>query len=534
MQGHLSLVLHAHLPFVRHPEHPEFLEEDWLYEAITETYLPLLRAFDRLAGDGLKFRVTLTLSPTLVAMLDDDLLLRRYEKKLAGLVELAEREVLRTRKDATFAPLASYYLAHFLELQQLFVTRYRRDLVSAFAKLQAEGYLEIITCTATHGFLPLLRPSPEACRAQIKVAQAEHTRVFGRPARGIWLAECGYFPGVETWLAEENLRFFFVDAHAILDAGPRPRYSVYAPIFTEAGVAAFGRDPESSQQVWSSEAGYPGDPDYREFYRDIGFDLPVEALAGQLQATGARRNTGIKYHRITGKTDTKLPYDPMAAAERAAIHADHFVASRRRQIESLAPLFGSAPKRARAPIVVAPYDAELFGHWWFEGPLFLEFVIRKAVLDQNVFSLMSPFDYLTEYPSQQQATPALSSWGAKGYASMWLDPTNDWIYRHLHGCAERMVALATDFPSPPELLRRALNQAARELLLAQASDWAFILKTGTMVGYAKKRTEEHVLRFLKFEAQVRGGVVDEAFLANAEARNNLFPDLDYRVYRREA
>jgi 1,4-alpha-glucan branching enzyme len=525
MTGFVSLVLHAHLPFVRHPEHEDFLEEDWLYEAISETYLPLLLVFDRLVEDRVPFRLTMTLSPTLVTMLRDELLVARYGRRLERLCELAEKEVARTRQDDTFGPLAIFYRDRFARLHRAFHQSYARDLVGAFRRLQAQGVLEIITCTATHGFLPLLQPVPEAARAQVKVAAAHHRSVFGTDPRGIWLAECGYFPGAEDLLAEEGIRYFFVDTHALADAAPRPVYGSYAPVYTEAGVAAFARDPESSAQVWSAHTGYPGDPWYREFYRDIGFDLDLDYVRPYIQPTGQRKNTGIKYFRITGKTPHKEAYDPGVAGERAAEHAAHFLYCREQQLQHAA-----SKMDGKRPIVVAPYDAELFGHWWFEGPLFLDHLIRRCASDQTTFRLSTPVEYLQEQPENQVATPTMSSWGARGYAAMWLDESNDWIYRHLLPCSRRMVRLADDFPAPTALQRRALNQAARELMLAQASDWAFIIKAGTMVEYAERRTREHLLRFLKLHDQIRQGAVDEGWLGHVEQKNNLFPEMDYRVF----
>ncbi|NMO22556.1 DUF1957 domain-containing protein [Pyxidicoccus fallax] len=524
--GSLALVLHAHLPFVRHPEHENFLEEDWLYEAISETYIPLLLVFDKLAEDGVPFRVSMTLSPTLVSMLRDGLLMTRYARRLDSLCELGDREVHRTRDDPTFGRLARFHRDHFHSLRGAFHDRYKRDLVPAFRRLQDAGHLDILTCNATHGFLPLMQQVPEAVRAQVTVAANHYRQNFGRDPAGIWLAECGYYPGLERVLAAERIRYFFVDTHGLTDAIPRPLHGPYAPIFTDVGVAAYARDPESSQQVWSTEYGYPGDPDYREFYRDIGWDLDLDYVRPYIQPTGDRKNTGFKYYRITGKTDDKQPYDPDAARERAAVHAGNFLFNRERQIEHLASRLGG-----RKPVVVAPYDAELFGHWWFEGPMFLDFLIRKVAYDQQTFRLVTPSDDLRENPENQVATPPLSSWGAGGYANMWLDGANDWVYRHLHHCAKQMVELARDFPDASSLQRRALNQAARELLLAQSSDWAFIMKTGTMVEYAERRTREHVLRFQRLHDEVRAGTIDEGWLTHVEARDNLFPELDYRVYR---
>jgi len=523
MRGYFSIVLHAHLPFVRHPEHEQFLEEDWLYEAISETYLPLLATFHRLAEDRVRFRLTLTLSPTLVSMLRDELLMDRYAARLDQTCELAEKEVLRTAKDATFHPIAQFYRDHFAELRRAFHEDYRRDLVGAFASLGQAGSLEIITCCATHAFLPLLRDQPQSVRAQIAVGVGHHLRTFGCRPTGIWLPECGYFPGIEQTLAEQGIRFFFVDAHGLMHGTPQPAYGVYAPVYTEAGVAAFGRDPDSSQRVWSAVHGYPSDPEYREFYRDIGWDLEYAYVRPYIQITGERKNTGLKYFRITGQTNHKQPYRPGRAKRKAMAHASDFVATRRRQLEDL-----SQKMENRQPVATAPYDAELFGHWWFEGPDFLEAVLRQSA--EGSLRLATPPEFLRENPEQQISTPAMSSWGEQGYAGTWLNESNDWIYRHLYRCGEQMVALAEEFPTPTALERRALNQAVRELLLAQASDWAFIMKTGTMVDYANRRIKNHVDAFDALRDGLRARAIDAQRLERLESINNIFPALDYRVY----
>lgn len=523
-KGYLALVLHGHLPYVRHPEHDQFLEEDWLYEAITETYIPLINVFDGLVHDGIDFRITMSLTPTLIAMLTDPLLQQRYVRHISKLIELAGKEIERTKDQPEFNPLARRYRDLFLNALAVFEEKYERNLVIAFKKFQDLGVLEIITCAATHGFLPLMQ-NRNAVRAQIMVAVEHHNKHFGRAPKGIWLPECGYYEGLDEALNEAGLQYFFTDAHGVFLATPRPKYGVYAPIYTRAGVAAFGRDIESSKQVWSSVEGYPGDYNYRDFYRDVGFDLDYEYIKPYLHPDGVRVNLGIKYHKITGSSNHKDPYIPRLALDRAAEHAGNFLFNREKQVEWLAGLFPE-----RKPVIVAPYDAELYGHWWLEGPDWINFLIRKTVCDQKTVRLITPSEYLHENPKCQISTPSPSSWGYRGYAEVWLNSTNDWIYRHLHKAADRMVKLARQFPAADGLLRRALNQAARELLLAQSSDWAFIMKTGSHVEYAVKRTKEHLLRFDKLYHECKGNALDEGWLSEIEYNDNLFPDIDYRVY----
>jgi 1,4-alpha-glucan branching enzyme len=525
-RGYLAIVLHAHLPWVRHPEDEHFLEEFWFYEAMTETYIPLLHVFEGLLRDDVDFRLTLSLSPTLVAMMRDPLLLERYARRLDRLVELGHREVERTRGDATFHALAVMYRDRMHQARDTF-RRWEGDLTRAFRALQDAGRLELITCNATHMFLPLADRNWAACHAQIELAAREHERHFGRRPPGMWLAECGYVRGIDELLRDAGIEYFFVDSHGLLFADRRPVHGVYAPMLCPTGVAAFGRDVESAKQVWSAQEGYPGDGAYREYYRDIGYDLPLDDIRPCIHPDGIRQNTGFKYHRITDRRaplDHKAPYDPHAARERAAAHAGNFLFNRERQVEFL------ASRMDRPPVVVAPYDAELFGHWWFEGPLFLDFLFRKMQYDQDVVAPITPSGYLARHPTSQVATPCPSSWGYKGYAEVWVNGTNDWIYRHLHTMGERMVELAHRFPDAGGVRRRALNQAARELLLAQASDWAFIMKMGTTTAYAVRRTCEHVNRFNALYEALREGAISEAWLQGLEARDNLFPDLDYRLY----
>ncbi|MCX7007811.1 MAG: DUF1957 domain-containing protein [Kiritimatiellaeota bacterium] len=521
--GFLCLVLHAHLPFVRHPEHEDFLEEAWLFEAITETYIPLLQTLESLERDGLDFRLTMSLTPSLIEMLNDPLLRRRYTRHLAKLCELAAKEVERTQQLPDFHATAQMYLERFTQARSDYSKRWHGDLVGAFARLQETGRLEIITCAATHGFLPLLRLNPTAVRAQIAVAVKHYKETFGRAPRGIWLPECGFYPGLDEVLKEFGLRFFFLDSHGIERAAAQPKFGVHAPLFCPGGVAAFGRDGESSQQVWSAEQGYPGDADYREFYRDIGFDLELDYLRPYIHRDGLRINTGIKYHRITGRTEAKEPYVRAAALAKVATHAAHFVAARQKQAAALRAQLG------RAPVIVAPYDAELFGHWWFEGPEWLETVLR-AFAAQTQVQLATPVEYLAAQPVQQLARPAASSWGHKGHSEIWLNRQTDWIYPHLHHNADRMCALARRFPAARGLKRRALNQAARELLLAQSSDWAFIMSRGTFTNYAVQRTRTHLLAFNELHDALLLDRVDVARLTVLEQQDNIFPTLDYRVY----
>lgn len=524
-KGYLALVLHAHLPFIKHPEYPDFLEEDWFYEAMVETYLPLLNVFENLTAEGVDFRLTMSVTPPLCNMMSDPLLIDRFKHYLRQRVELSEKELTRTQ-GTDFSAVARMYYDKFRRLQDLFENVYHCHVLEGFKKFQDMGKLEIITCGATHGYLPLM-VHKESVNAQVKIAANDYRLRFGKSPRGIWLGECAYNPGDDKFLRDEGIRFFFMESHGILHGTPRPKYGIYAPVYCpQTGVAAFARDMESAQQVWSADSGYPGDGRYREFYRDLGYDLDYDYIKPYLHSDGVRRNIGMKYCKITGKVplNQKAPYNPAEARSVAAEHAGNFMFNRQKQIEYLATLMD------RKPLVVSMYDAELYGHWWYEGIDFLEFLFKKIYYDQKDIKLITPMEYLEMYPVNQTVQPSMSSWGDKGYHDVWLNAGNDWIYRHLIKSAERMRDLANQHPHAGGLLGRTLNQMARELLLMQSSDWAFLMTTGTAKEYSTKRTKDHIQRFNELYEQIKHNRIDEAYVYDLECRDSIFQGIDYNVY----
>ncbi len=523
--GYIALVLHAHLPYVRHPEEEYPLEERWLYEVITETYIPLLQVLQGLHRDGVPCRLTLSLSPTLVTMLTDGLLQHRYLRHIDLLLELAEREVERTAAWPEFHETALEY-ERILQSVKAFYLDYDSNIVKAFRELQDQGVLHVLTSAATHAFLPYIK-TRGAWRAQIANAVAVHEAHFGSRPQGIWLPECGFTGGVDDVLREFGIDFFFSDTHAVQAAQPEPVFGTLSPILTPAGVAVFARDADASRQVWSASEGYPGDPDYREFYRDIGHDLDLETIRPYIHPAGIRVDTGFKYYRVTGAGDDKAPYRFAAARAKAAQHADHFINRCRSAVAEALPQMG------RQPVQVATFDAELFGHWWYEGPVWIDQFFRQLQSGGDAVLPVTPPEYLSLYDDYQMCDLSFSSWGRGGYGEVWLQDDNDWIYPALHAAERLMAELADRHVAPDPLEERALKQAARELMLAQSSDFAFIMDAKTVVEYAVKRTQQHVNRFLRLHAMLESGMIEENWLRAVEEMDRIFPAVDYRVYQTE-
>ena len=525
-RGLLQLVLHAHLPFVRHPEHAYALEENWLYEAVVDTYLPLLAMLERLARDGVPHAITISLSPTLCSMLEDPLLQSRTSAYLDRLLVLCEREQVRTRGDAQLHDLALFYTQHYRALHDLFHA-YGGRLIPAFRRLQDAGQVELITTAFTHPFLPFVA-EPAVRKAHIALAGQQHTALFGKPPKGLWLPECAYEENLAPLLAAQGVEYTFLESHGILGTAPCPPLGVDAPVYHPAGVTFFGRDPASSRQVWSATDGYPGDPWYRDFYRDVGFDLPLAEVLPFIHPDGIRVQTGLKYHRVTGPhvdLAHKALYQPDIARQRALEHARHFVHSRLDHARQHA-----AGAEGRPAVITALYDAELFGHWWFEGPWFLEQVCRELAAHANELVLRTPSTTIQHAP-RFVARPVASTWGAGGYAETWLNGTNDWVYP-LSQQAEKTLlhwVRAQQWRTDP-LAERVLQQMARELFLLQGSDWAFLMTTGTSAEYAAQRVQTHHQRFLQLAAFFSQGGLDEIWLQDVEKKDFLLQKLDLDIF----
>jgi 1,4-alpha-glucan branching enzyme len=525
--GYLMIMLHAHLPYIRYPEHENFLEENWLYEAMTETYIPLITILEDLVADGVDFRISLSLTPPLLEMLHDDLLMSRYQRYLSGLIELSGREIYRNRKDARFREIATIYRKRFLKTKHLFEDVYRKDLITAFRKLMESGNIEIATCSATHAYLPALMAESVAAEVQIQLAVSHYKKFFKKSPPGIWLPECGFTPAMDTLLKDAGLGYFFLESHGVVNTSAGSRKNIYTSVKTPGGITAFARDNVSSRQVWSSHEGYPGDPDYRDFYRDIGFDLDFDYISPYLP-DGIRTFTGLKYYRITNRSSArKKPYSREKAIQKAKVHAADFVSRREKQILSL-------NRRLKiSPLITSAFDAELFGHWWFEGPEWLNQMLRRGAVNGKAFRFVTPSEFIAENPATEVLNPALSSWGQRGYSSTWIGTSNSWVYKHMHKAAKRMCEISAKNIKARGWKKRALNQAARELLLAQASDWAFMIQKEKASKFATRKFTEHLTNFSTLYHEITSGRINRDHLAFLERKNNIFSDIDFRIYSRQ-
>lgn len=490
MIGSLAIVLHAHLPWVRHPEHDRFLEEYWLFEAVAECYLPLLgllRGWDR---DGVEWGLNLGITPTLAAMWADPLLRSRTGRYLDERRELAGIECERTALVPELQAVARFHQAFYDRSWEEW-NACGGDLIGAFAAWARTGRLELLGGPATHPILPLLAGEPGSLRAQLRLGLREHERHFGHRPPGLWLPECAWSPTIDRLLCDEGFHHGVLETQALLGGTPPPPAAIFLPVRTPGGITFFGRDPLSARQVWSRQGGYPGDPRYREFHRDLADEAEWESVSRFLPGAGVRYPSGLKYHRVTGGDHDKRVYHRGSALQAVAEHAAHFLAQRRRQLQE------ARAGLTHPPVLVAPYDAELFGHWWFEGPEFLDLVMRGASgagIRPETLSRLSESD-----APAWRSQPAESSWGAGGHLGVWLHPDNADLQPRLRSAGARMVAMvrkAMESSGPCRgPMQDHVSKAGRELLLAQASDWPFLIRMGTAARYARQRAEGHLAAF---------------------------------------
>lgn len=520
----VNLILHAHSPYVRHLEYPKFLEENWLFEDLCESYIPLLRMLENLDSRDVRFRLSICFSPTLCTMLLDEPLQERFVEYMQGRIELGEKEVARTRKQQPEChDMAKFYLKSYKE-NLAYYESMGRNILDGFIKLQEKGVIEIIATAATHCYFPLYKNYKAAVRTQIEIGVKSHIRFFHSAPKGFWLPECGYYPGLEKELANYGIKWCQIPAHSVITAKNKILSAGYQPLrLYDSEVTGFPRDWSITNLVWSDSTGYPCDPDYREFYRDIGYDLDMDYIRPYVHEPDVRVFTGYKYMAITGRDDNKLPYDLSRAADKVRLHADNFLYHLRRKAMSI------SAETQTSPVLNLCFDAELFGHRWFEGIAFLRQVLQNGVKEKDI-EFTTPGEILSRSQEYEKAELNECSWGRGGYSDSWLDGENSWVYRHIHKAIERMEELAERFPNQRSLKARFLNQAAREVLLAMASDWPYILHDRTSVIYAEKRLRNHLGSFNVVYSNMCKNSVHTEWLIKAEKRNAIFPEMDYNLF----
>jgi len=563
-KGYFTFVLHSHLPYViSHGKWPHGL--DWLNEAAAETYIPLLDVFNRLVEEKAMPRIIIGLTPVLIEQLADKSFKEEFKSYLAEKLEAAymdENEFTR-EKQIHMARLAGDWHKFYQDIYDNFTKKYKEDIVGAFKRLQDIGAIEIITSAATHGYLPLIGDDIFV-RAQVRTGVKAYKRHFGRAPKGIWLPECAYRPhykwaypvgsfgepkeraGIEEILHDENVEYFIVDGHLLeggkpigvymdrfkelktlwsqfennynkpIDSGEaRSAQKIYMVSSTGGNkpVAILTRDSKTSLQVWSGEYGYPGDGNYLDFHKK-------------------RFPGGLRYWKITSaKSDlgSKMVYWPDDVPQRLQENADHFISTVK---STLLEYYD----RAKSPgIVVSPFDCELFGHWWFEGPRWIYLVLKGLANDPDIELMTGAAAIEKMAPAEIVSIPE-GSWGEGGFHWIWFNDWTKWTWQNLYeaeALMKKAMVKAKTLPDPDGLYK----QMARELLLLQSSDWQFLISTWSARDYAELRFSDHLDRFKRLyeiaENYAKSKVLsheDIEFLKDCQQKDAPFEDIDIKDF----
>ncbi|MCL2128409.1 MAG: DUF1957 domain-containing protein [Treponema sp.] len=552
----LSLVLNAHLPYVREyisptrkvppneaalhaagqTDHavktqesrqgylnlaPGSLEESWFFEAVSETYLPLLDMFSRLEKDKVPFRLGLSFSPLLGQMLDDELLLKKYVAFLDHQIDFGREELERLAGRSEQLALAQGCLDRVMERRAAFANLHEGGIFKALDHYRKRGNIEFLAAPATHAFFPFLCSFPEAVQAQIEVALTFYRYTQGVCPQGFWLPELGWTNELSPLLRSYGFNYTIADSHGVLFGDPPPSRGTFFPVKTPQGLVVFARDFIACSEI----AAMKKNPLYRDNNHDAGYELPAERLGPFLANNGARCQTGYKYWNSAGAGSL---YDHAGAQAAAEGDAKAFLENSCRRLES------ASQKMDEIPLSLCAFNADCFGRRWHEGTHFLETLFRLAAESGDI-QFAAPSEYLDRFkPSVFEVTlPEFSTWGENGYAEACLDSSNDWIYRHLIRAIDRMVELADRFTEDSGLKERALNQAAREILLAQASDWPVMLYRQECTDFARYKAESAMRNFTTIYEALGSNYISTEWLTGLERRHNIFPNINYRVFRRK-
>ncbi|MDR1107663.1 MAG: DUF1957 domain-containing protein [Spirochaetaceae bacterium] len=526
----ISMVLNLHVPFVRFSGLSWSPEEQLFFRALSETYLPLLEALDRLEADHIPFRLALALSPPLCHLLSDEALLQRYVEFTDRQIDFGLAEIKRTERDPAVQELSRFFYDKAVERRILFTERYEGNILKIFDRYQKKGKVELLTTAATYAFLPFYTACPGAVQAQLEVASSSHRRFFSSNPQGFWLPELGWNAELDEPLRAYGFSYTIIDTHGFLLGTPSPARGSFFPAKTPSGLLLLSRDYPAARELAEPGRAFPLDPWYQDCRDDIGYELPAEEVKPFLGPGGLRTRTGFRYRRQgeTRAAGQKPLYDPERAAARAREHARLFLENRISRFEKVREYLDEPA------VSLCAYDADAFGRCWYEGPLFIEALFREGVKNGGI-QFMNPGEYLYKQPPHAYAAmvPEFSSWGSNGYAETWLDAANDWIYRHVIRSLERMIELAERFADDTGLKERALNQAAREVLLAQASDWPKMLYTGESPEYARNQIEGALRNFTTIYESLGSNYISTEWLTNLERQHNIFPHINYRVFRRK-
>lgn len=521
-----SLILHinAHQGYFRHLDEEYSEKNHILFSSITQTFLPLLNMFANLEADGIPFKVCMTFSPILCTLLSDPVTQQSYIEWLDNLISFGECELDRLDDKSKTYSLAQKYLQQLKYTKRDFTETLNQDILSKISYYAKRGNIELLATTATNCFLPHYIDTPEAINAQIEVGIQSHKNFFDVVSEGFWLPHMGYAKGIENLLRAYGLRYTILDSHGLLFASPVPEAGIFSPVRCNNSLILFARDNETPQDI-TNPNGYMNNPVYRDRNKDIGYEADSTYLSKFLENGKARFSTGFKYWSYSKNADgTSSIYNPEAANRQVELDATNFLDVKAKKLAQASELL-----RDKDVSLVCTFDANLFGQNWYEGIDWLEQIFRQAAVRTDI-SLDVCESLTTNQFSIQKIVPYMSSDAGTGYGENLLDSSNCWMMRYTHKACERMIDLSSRFTDDTGLKARSLNLAAKEVLLAQSSDWAQMLHDRNYPEYASDQFTKFILSFSTVFDSLGSNCISTEWLTKLEREHTIFPWINYHVF----
>lgn len=517
----LVLMLVAHEGYYRQPDSSVDIDfnaqNDRLFSAITDTYVPLLNMFESLEKDNIHFKLSIVISPNLCALLDDPFVQELYINWLDNKISLGEKEVIRCASDKALCKLAEEYLENAKKIKEDYLEKYQGNLLAKFSYYESHGYIELLSTAATYAYLPLYVDYPESINAQIEAGLISHKHYFGSLPDGFWLPYMGYAKNLESVLRAYNVIYTVVDPRAVLFSQERPESGIFEPVRCYNSLGILARDDE---EYLNGDNGFKENDLYRSEEKDIGFDLNIDELSPFIKDGAVRVPTGYKYYNKANAI-----YNAEEANKKVLEDAEYFVNEKISKLNKATKLLPSETVSD-----ICTFDIHEFGRNWHEGIVWLENVIRMLAASSEINLEHGKSLFIRRYSLKRVNLYPCS---ASGYGEALLDNKNDWMLRYVYKASERMSDLAERFPTDTGLKARLLNLASREVLLAQSSDWPMMIQKGLMPDYAENSFKDNILSFTKVYDSLGSNSVSTEWLTSVESRHPLFSWINYHIFSKK-
>jgi 1,4-alpha-glucan branching enzyme len=518
--SHLNITLVAHHNYSRRSPHT-------LFNVLTASYLPLLELFEGLEAEGIPFPCTIVFSPFICALLEDPLIRENYTAWLDNTIKLGEQEGRNKDLTPDNRILARDRVAELKRAKKRFTHTYHSDIIGAFRGFVDRGLVEAVASAATWCFLPHYRDIPEAMDAQIEAGIASHCRFFSLPPDGFYLPHMGYAPGIEEHLSAYGIQYTILDAKGLLFAEPLPDRGLFSPARTENSLAVFARDATTLEAILGPE-GFINRGGYCNHKRDTVFERPAAEVGAFIDEDGSRLPSGYKYWANNGEA-----YHPIAAKALARRDAREFFLAKKDRLRAAHSYARNEPggkKHHLTPSLVNVIDLSVLGWKWQEGITWLEHLFRHAAEDKSVACARLDTILAAAPHPLQVVAPYFSANNGSGYGENLLDQSNSYLLRYARKATERMIELATRFPAEYAMRGRMLNLAAKEVLLAQTSDWPRMIQKHHRGEYAAAKFAENIRAFTGIFEGIGAGTTDTEWITTREQENPLLDWVNYRIF----